>query len=199
MVAQNFSQAKNTKFINSFDSVAPTFGVKRIGYKNIGGVRVSKTRVGVDLTIREDERFKQFMRRLPRAPIKFRRELTKTLRKAVREEFLNPLKKNIPKSQRKNVVRVARGTKIKRTKRGRTEVYGRKKHIRQTARIAKVQPQRIVVTVGNADLWYGAALHARVPFFPMTIRQVQHRLDKRITDEMYAMMDYLATGKRRKF
>ena len=63
----------------------------------------------------------------------------------------------------------------------------------------KVEPERIVITVGNADLWYGAALHSKVPFYPLTVRQVQHRLDRAITKEMYAMMDYLANRKGRRF
>ena len=165
---------------------------------------MSGTRVGVDLTIRANPEYQAFIRRLPRAPREFKRHLTKTLRKAVREEFLKPLRRNIPHSGRgKQVTRIARDVKIDRRKRGRSEVYGRKKHIRQTARIAKVEvgkvgkPTRVVVTVGSADLWYGAILHSRVPFFPDTVRQVLPALNKRIEGEMYDMMKYLATGRRR--
>ena len=195
----SYVTSENAKFANSFDSVAGEFGIKRIGYRNAQGLRISKTRVGVDISVREDERLKQAMKRLNRAPRRLRTQLKRNLRKIVRQEFLNPLKRNIPQRKGKKVQRIAKGTKIHRTKRGRTEVYGKKKHIRQTARISKVEPERIVVTVGSADLWYGAALHARVPFFPITIRQVQARLDRAITKEMYAMMDYLAKGRRRSF
>ena len=100
-------------------------------------MRVSKTRVGIDLTIREDEKFQEVMKRLPRAPAYVKKQLRRNLRSIVRREFLTPLRRNIPKSKRKNVIRVARDQKIHRTKRGRTQVYGKKKHIRQTARIAK--------------------------------------------------------------
>ena len=194
-----YINSANSKFVNSFDSVASEFGIKRIGYNNAEGVRISQTRLGVDLTIREDERLRQALKRLHTAPKELRRQLKRNLRKIVRQEFLNPLKKNIPQRKGKQVQRIERGTKIHRTKRGRTQVYGKKKHIRQTARIAKVETERIIVTVGSADLWYGAALHSRVPFFPITIRQVQGRLDRAISKEMYAMMDFLAKGRRRRF
>ena len=194
-----------TAYNRAWDAVASGAGIRKIAYNNPGtGRRVSGTRVGVDLTIRADPEFQAFMKRLPRAPREFKRQLTKTLRNAVREEFLIPLRRNIPHSgRRKRVTRVARDIKIDRRKRGRSQVYGRKKHIRQTARIAKVdvaragKPTRVVVTVGSADLWYGAALHSRVPFFPHTVKQVLPGLNRRIEREMYAMMTYLASGRRR--
>ena len=191
--------AFGTAYNRSWDAVSAGAGIKKIAYNNPGtGVRVSGTRVGVDLTIRADPRMKAFMKRLPKAPKQFKRELRKTLRTAVREEFLKPLRANIPHSGRgKQVTRIARGTKIHRTKRGRTQVYGRKKHIRQTARIAKVEPARIVVTVGSADLWYAAILHKRVPFFPMTVQQAYPKLSARLEKEIYDMMRYLAHGYRK--
>ena len=183
----------------SWAAVAPGSGVRKIAYQNPGrNIRISRTRVGVDLTIRADPRLQAFMKRLPKAAPQFRRQLTKALRTAVREEFLKPLRANIPHSGRsKKVTRIDRGTRIDRKKRGRTQVYGRKKHIRQTARIAQVKTERIVVTVGSADLWYAAILHSRVPFFPKTAQEALPALNKRIEAVMYDMMRYLATGYRK--
>lgn len=187
----------------SWDKIAGPLGIKKIGYVNPRGIRVSGTRVGVDLTIRPNEEFQKMMKRLPHAPRYFKRELVKALRTAVRQEFLKPLRKNIPRRKGKQVERIARDIKIDRRKRGRTQVYGKKKHIRQTARIAKVEigkvgkPNRIVVTVGSADLWYGAILHSRVPFFPMTVEQQFGALNRRIEKEMLFFMDYLARGRKR--
>ena len=167
------------------------------------GVRgISGMRAGVELTIQASPEMKAFLRRLPRATPEFKRHLTKTLKEAVREEFLKPLKANIPHSGRagsRRKVRI-RGPVVKgNKKRGRTQVYKSKKHIRGTAKIAEVKPQRIVVTVGSRDLWYGAAIHSKVPFFPLTVEEVYPKLARRLEREMYNMMTWLATGYRRVF
>ena len=183
-------------FRRSFDALPQD--VRSIVYKNRGGMRVSQTRVGMDLIIRADPRMQAFIKRLPRAPREVRKVVKKTLRTAAREEFLPVLRRNIPHSGRGKVVtRVARGTKIDRKVRGRSQVYGRKKHIRQTARIARVEAERIVITVGNADLWYGAALHAKQPFFPPTIAEAFPKLNARIERDMYNLLEWLGDGRRR--
>ena len=160
---------------------------------------ISGMRAGVELTIQADPEFQKFVRRLPKLQPQIRRHLARTIRRAVREEFLTPLRRNIPRRKGKQVTRVAKGTRIVRTRRGRTQVYGRKKHIRQTAKIAEAKPERIVVSVGSKDLWYGAALHARVPFFPMTVEETYPKLEKRLNQEMGGIMRLIATGRRGRF
>ena len=183
-------------FTRSFNALPQE--IKTIAYKNAGGIRHSKTRVGIDLTIRADGRMQEFMQRLPRAPRQVRNVVKKTLRTATRQELLPVLRKNIPHSGRGKVVtRIERGIKIDRKVRGRSQIYGKKKHIRQTARISKVEVERIVVTVGNADLWYGAALHAKQPFFPPTVEEAFPKLNARIEREMYNLLKWLGDGKRR--
>ena len=165
--------------------------------RDLGRPAVSGMRAGVQLTIQADPEFQRFVRRLPTLQPQIRRHLGKTIRKAVREEFLVPLRRNIPHSgRRKQVTRVAKGTRIARTRRGRTQVYGRKKHIRQTAKIAEAKPERIVISVGSKDLWYGAALHARVPFLPTTVQETYPKLERRLSKEMTGIMRLVATGRR---
>ena len=180
-------------FTQSFRDLA---GIKVIGYQNTEGLRLSKTRVGIDLVIRADEDMVAFMKRLPRANKEVRKVVKRVLRTVVRTQLLPELRQQIPKRQGKVVERVSRDKKIHRTKRGRTQVYGRRKHLRTTARISKVETDRVVVVVGNADLWYGAALHARVPFYPRTIAKVEPRLNKVMETEMRKVLNWVGSGKK---
>ena len=172
--------------------------------RDVGGrggptVRVGALRAGMVLSVQESEEMKRFLRRLPRASAYFKREMRKTLRKAVTEEFLRPLKENIPIRKGKKIqTRVSRDIKIHRTKRGRTQAYGAKRHIRHTARVSKAEATEMTVLVGNADLWYGAALHSKVPFFPLTVAMTQHKLEARLDKEMYDLFHWLETGRRRR-
>lgn len=195
-------------FNKSFEGIT---GVKSIGYINKRGVRVTGMNVGVEMRVVADERLKKFMRRLPQASPVIKKATRQALLKAVRKEVLPTLRKEIPISARKAARRKAGKLKVGlgaavpagSRKRGRTEFKKKKVHIRHSVAAQWLPKGRagsnrptVRVTVGNSDLWYGAALHARVPYFARTLAKTEASFNREVGRALDDLVTYFATGRK---
>ena len=178
-----------SSFNTSWAKLAPSVGVSAqwgtAGHTRRGRRVAFGQSVVLDFELKADPKFKAFLNRLDRMPQHLQREYKRILRTAVRKEIIPRLRKNIPKSDQ------------------------RKKHLRSTAAVMSVNMNRAIVGVGGSKHFYAAIVHAgrtgsktgtvpARPFFPETFREAWHPLNNRLIREMYDMMGWLATGKKRR-
>ena len=189
----------NAAFVKSFEGVS---GSSMVAYRDPGGLtRTSGMNVRINMNVRLSEDSRRFLARLPRADPVVRKATSRALRRAVQKAVLPTLRREIPMSSKKSWAVAERGSLKGSRKRGRTTGYKKTKHLRKTVRAEpyKQQPGRkgvVRVTVGNADLWYGAALHARVPYLANTVRQTQNDLHRELGKAMVDIMRWMDTGRR---
>ena len=195
-------------FSRSFHGVAASGNVgqvRNVAYRNagfLGRSRVAGKVVGIDLDIRADPRMQSVIRKLPRLNKKVKAGIVRVIKRVAHQEVVVKLKPEIPKSAaRKNLTRVSRDVKIDRRVRGRRggQRYGKVVHIRSTAKVDRYPLKGgrlgVKIVVGNSDLWYGAALHSKVPFFPRVIEKTWPAFNARMNREMGDVLDTLRTAK----
>ena len=179
------SQGERSAFNTSWQNIAPGAGASAQWGRSSRGRRVAFGQaVKLEFDLKADPQFRQFLLRLDKMPDKMKKEYKRILRTAVRREIIPRLRKHIPKSDR------------------------RKKHLRSTAAVMSVDMNRAIVGVGSSKLWYAAIVHAgrtglkgdvpARPFFPLTFKEAWRPLNDRLTREMYDMMGWLATGRKRR-
>ena len=147
-------------------------------------VQLSGKFVSMDVDIRFDYRFQQFMNRLdllgsPKEKALFKR----TLRRVTRTTILPVLRSEIPKGKRSRL---------------------RPRSLRSTAQIYRVFDDRILLTVGRSTkwlgpkggrygLWHASVVHARWhPFFPIAFRKTWKPFNRAISAELNNLLRYLA-------
>ena len=183
------SRQMGSAFNRSWSTLAPNVGASaqwgRAGHTRPGRRVAFGQAVQMDLSIKTDPHFTEFLKRLGRMPQHMTKQYKRILRKAITREVLPVLRKNIPKSDRS------------------------KKHLRSTAGIMSVNLNRAIIGVGGSKNFYAAIVHAgrsggkkgtvpAVPFFPLTFRQVWVPLNNRLTRDMYDMLVWLDTGIQRR-
>ena len=181
------SKQMTSSFNTSWRHIAPSVGVSAQWGRGAHG-RGRRVAFGqsvvLSFDLKADPKFQAFLKRLDHMPVEMKKEYKRILRTAVRREIIPRLRKNIPKSDR------------------------RKKHLRSTAAVMSVDLNRAIVGVGSSKLFYAAIVHAgrtgikgdvpARPFFPQTFKEAWRPLNDRLIREMYDMMGWLATGKKRR-
>lgn len=189
----------NSAFQRSFKGM---MGVTPVAYKNLIGHRVSGQTVAVDIRVELSPASEKLLKRLPMAAPVVRNATKRSLRRAAQRTVLPVLRQEIPKSRgRKKWTVAPKGTLKGDRRRGRTHGYGKTKHIRGTVKAENPQVEagkktRVRVTVGSSDLWYGAALHARVPYFPRTLQKTRRRFEREVGRALDDVVKWVATGMR---